>query len=335
MLSLLLVASSRHLSYPPVLECTAIMSSNRWSRQLLPTSSNLSAQDRSERRLSRLSPSDFDSILNSDQTIVLAGRDESQLGRAPKASLDALAQADELDEPSFLSSSSDNRISTASNNSQPPLPPPLTTPHSTKQRSIARDSPATVSSPDLAGARRRAQAQLAKQAETKGKATAVENKAAQQQEESPEVEPPPTPTKDHNNATFNVSLSPSRSRTQAAPNLSSPSRNRSHTSPAPPDGPAPIFAKLSVPADLNDGAEPASSRVSTLSSYVHVDRPSEEIKTEARHRWGRDTRYDSVASLALDSSPKRRKPGFGLGGGGGDDDPQKVSCDSVRATFRC
>lgn len=309
------------------------MSSNRWSRQLLPTSSNLSAQDRSERRLSRLSPSDFESILNSDKTIVLTGRDESQLGRAPKASLDPLAP-DELDEPSFPSSSN-NRISTASNNSQLPPPPPPTTPDIARRRSIVRDSTATASSPDLAGARRRAQAQLAKQAETKGKAIVVDSKAAQQQEESPELEPPPTPTKDHNNATFSSSLTPSRSRTQATPNLSSPNRNRSHTSPAPPDGPAPIFAKLSVPADLNDGAEPSSSRISTLSSYVHVDRPSEETKADSRHRWGRDTRYDSVASLALDSSPKRRKPGFGLGGGGGDDDPQKVSCDSVRILFHC
>ncbi|GAA5916121.1 hypothetical protein JCM6882_003942 [Rhodosporidiobolus microsporus] len=49
-----------------------------------PSSSSLSPAERSNRRLSRLSPSEFDSILDSQQTKVLhtSGRDESQLGVA-------------------------------------------------------------------------------------------------------------------------------------------------------------------------------------------------------------------------------------------------------------
>lgn len=300
------------------------MSTNRWSRQVLPTSSNLTAQDRSERRLSRLSPSDFESILNSDKTIVIAARDESLLGRAPKISPEPTT-ADDLDEPGFPLPNADKPGSTSSNQTHLPPPLPPTTPDISRRRSVNR-SGATASSPDLAGARRKAERRTPpKQVDVKGKSV---DRASPSGDEGRDLEPPPTPTKDHNTAAF---ASPSRERSRSSVTIS-PTRTRAKTNPAPADGPAPIFAKLSMPADLSSKAEPAasSSRISNMSAYVHVDKPSEELRTDIFGRRGsRDTRYDSVASLALDSSPKRRKAGLGAG-----DDPQKVRCLRPHMTCR-
>lgn len=275
------------------------MNTNRWSRQSAATSSSSltaaqSSQERSERRLSRLSPSDFESILSSDKTLQLAGagRDESLLG-----------------DQDGDAGSSDNNTALAASSSTPYNPPPSLPPaemgtenqRPLSPRTIVRDG-FTASSPDLSAARRRSEAQAAlafAAVEGKGKGKAIGETRRSDDLARGEMEPPPTPTKDQHSL---PPLTPTRSRTQQQhPAIfSTPSASSSRRPSA-----TPSYTKLSMPADLT----PVAHREPSSSSYVHVERPSEE-------RPSRGPQYDSVASLGLpDASPKRRKGSLALGAG--------------------
>lgn len=286
--------------------------SSRWSRQLAP--SNLSPEDKSQRRLSRLSPSDFDSILQSDKTLVLQATDESQLGRGAKGSPDPSSGAFDYPDspgqpvpasPLTTTTSGGSRDELTSPASPPkrksslrlhPLPaiPPVS-PAELKRRSVHRGA-GTASSPDLASLVRKAK---------EGRASVESNRDLPDppKPESPmehlqdayaeqfaDASPPRASTS--SSSTTSAVGSSSSSRTAAPPRVYETTAQGVPPSTPPPrprtagvtasvsvasKTPPPVFTQLSVPTDL----QPSSARRSresnvSVSSYVHVPYPSED-----------------------------------------------------------
>lgn len=146
------------------------------------TVASTNSPERSERRLSRLSASEFDSILESDKTLLIAGTDESQLGHSVNASTSTAAPSSEQRNALRTSPPADTRE----------LPDPaiaqnenisLRSPSSNNQRrSMTRSSNPDLSSP---GRRADSTADLASQRSAIGKSSLDSERSA-----------PPTPTKD-------------------------------------------------------------------------------------------------------------------------------------------
>ncbi|GAA5887194.1 hypothetical protein JCM5296_004558 [Sporobolomyces johnsonii] len=315
---------------------------NRFSRAPSPTPSNsLSpAPDRSNRRLSRLSPSQFDDMVATADTVrATTGRDESMLGASIRGSPTA-------NPDSFASPSSPDPASRRS-----PIPPLLapepSTPDNIKRRSMFR-SVGNASSPDLASLVRKAREASGRpsgdseRVEPLGEgatgaardAAAIAYYDAESDTDGEYSTPLPHPPR--NTASSDpfsaVRTSPPRTRS-----TTSPATTRTHRPSTPPSH---NFTQLSVPSDPSSrdstvAERPSTGKLSSIStfssgSYVDVPFPTVEDspKSSTTTRPGPNASTTSLG-LGFDFSPRRRRALTGEG------DDGKISLSStMRKTSR-
>ncbi|GAA5940520.1 hypothetical protein JCM10213_001130 [Rhodosporidiobolus nylandii] len=244
-------------------------------------SSSLSAAERTERRLSRISPSEFDTILNTRDTVhkSTATTDEARLGVV-------------VDAPPSNPSSPTNSPSLARTlmHSTPGLSPAPTTPDTLKRRSIFR-STGNASSPDLSSLLKKAREGSGRIGAAPGEGEGEEEvltdgAAADKTGQYDDAETPPSSHKtgqydDAETPPSSPSKRPSsgRGRARTSPSMArvsppSPSVARMPSAPS-----SSSLSQLSVPdsrtstvSSAASGSKPRLSSMSTFStgSYVHV-----------------------------------------------------------------
>ncbi|GAA5854331.1 hypothetical protein JCM8547_001783 [Rhodosporidiobolus lusitaniae] len=231
----------------------------------------LSPSDRQQRRLSRLTPSEFDSILDSSTTKHLdTSRDESQLGVA----------LDVPSSPSFSSSPSHSpelgrKVPRSPRGAAVPPPflsPEPTTPDAVKRRSMFR-SVGNQSSPDLSSL-------LKKAREGSGRIGAVpgEEEEVLEEQENGEGAGGAFDDADEGPTSPSSPPRPSRNRAQTSPTITRTSprpSNGNGASPPLPPGP-PQSSQLSVPSLASTsagGAGATDSRESTVASRASSGKP--------------------------------------------------------------
>ncbi|GAA6001536.1 hypothetical protein JCM10207_006712 [Rhodosporidiobolus poonsookiae] len=298
-------------------------------------SSSLSPAERNNRRLSRLSPSEFDSILSTNATVKLntTTRDEDQLGVAH----------DLPSSPDPASPSHSPQLDRRGTAVVPPLlSPEPTTPGGAdplKRRSMFR-SVGNASSPDLSSL-------LKKAKEGGGRIGAVQLDDGEQEvlddpeaayEDADESGGPTSPSSPPRQAALGLPSRTPRSRSTTSPTIS-------RTAPrAPHSPPQQSTSTLSVPSSANNSVasrssdKPRLSSMSTFSTGSYVDVPVRAAAPVAQNgvdasrgvMGGANASVTSLgAGIGFDFSPKRKKSDAGPG-----DDGKLSLAGTMRKTSR-
>ncbi|GAA6028264.1 hypothetical protein JCM8097_006946 [Rhodosporidiobolus ruineniae] len=306
------------------------------------SSSTLTPAQRSERRLSRLSPSEFDSILDSHDTKHLhtSGRDENQLGVAPDLP------------PSPQHSPDLARNSPARMPIPPGLAPDPLTPDTLKRRSMFRSTGTASSNSDLSSLLRQAK-------EGSGRIGSVPNEeqevlddgskaggeegdgAAYEDADESDLANRPTASSPPRAPRSRSTTSPSATRTLPRPQTAD--SQLSVPSAAPDSRDSTVASRTSASGD-----KPRLSSMSTFStgSYVHVPFPSTSMASQAGDAPpapssrgqgssgglmnGSNASVTSLgAGIGFDFSPRRKKSNAGA-----EDDGKLSISSTMRKTSR-
>lgn len=316
--------------------------------------------DRAARRTSRVTPSEFDSLLRSNETVMFSeGRDENLLGLASRTrdadgSLDNTA-AELNDRPAAAAPPTPPPKAAARTASVKYAPPPkpvspisfkspkLVANQEVKRRSMYR-SPGTASSPDLASLVRKA-----KEASEKHTSPVEQDELAEAaleirpvlDERAPLADGPPPLAPAVETAASPVS--PPRAvqpRRLTSPASSPPPPLRTPAVPPPVPAAAAASTGLAIPglSEFDPSANPRKQRMSVISnsSYVHVPPspvPPSRSDSPLRRRASKGTPDLSTLDVGSSSPPSRKsRPGSLLSK---QEDEQKVRAQTVDGEMGC